>query len=110
MTSVTSPTGMAGISAFAPRPVAALTADLGAQAPQRSAASVGFDEMLGRAVDSGVRHIRDAERVSSAGLMGQASTVELATAMARAEVALQATIAVRDRVVAAYQEVMRMPV
>jgi flagellar hook-basal body complex protein FliE len=30
--------------------------------------------------------------------------------MARAEVALQATIAVRDRVVAAYQEVMRMPV
>jgi flagellar hook-basal body complex protein FliE len=30
--------------------------------------------------------------------------------MARAEVALQTTIAVRDRVINAYQEVMRMPV
>lgn len=110
MTSVTSPTAMAGMNAFAPRPVAALTADLGAQAPQRDAHSVGFDAMLGRAVDNGIQQIRDAERVSSAGLTGHASTVELATAMARAEVALQATIAVRDRVVAAYQEVMRMPV
>jgi flagellar hook-basal body complex protein FliE len=110
MTSVTSPTAMAGMNAFAPRPVTALTADLGAQAPQRDVHSVGFDAMLGRAVDSGIRQIRDAERVSSAGLTGHASTVELATAMARAEVALQATIAVRDRVVAAYQEVMRMPV
>ena len=110
MTSVTSSVGMAGMSAFAPRPVAAIVADLGAQAPQRDAASVGFDDMLGRAVDNGIRQIHDAERMSSAGLMGQVSTVELATAMARAEVALQATIAVRDRVVAAYQEVMRMPV
>jgi flagellar hook-basal body complex protein FliE len=110
MNSVTSSTGMAGISAFAPRPIAAMTADLGAQAPQRDVSTVGFDEMLGRAVDNGIRQIRDAERVTGAGLMGQASTIELATAMARAEVALQATIAIRDRVVAAYQEVMRMPV
>ena len=110
MNSITSSGGMAGISAFAPRPVAAMTADLGAQAPQREASSAGFEEMLGRAVDNGIRQIRDAERVTSAGLMGQASTVELATAMARAEVALQATIAIRDRVVGAYQEVMRMPV
>ena len=110
MTSGTSPTGMAGISVFAPRPVAAVAADLGAQAPQRGAATTGFDEMLGQAVENGIRQIRDAERITSAGLMGQASTVELATAMARAEGALQTTIAVRDRVINAYQEVMRMPV
>ena len=110
MTSVTSPTAMVGMNPFVPRPVAALTADLGAQAPQRDVHNTGFDAMLGRAVDNGIQQIRDAERVSSAGLTGHASTVELATAMARAEVALQATIAVRDRVVAAYQEVMRMPI
>jgi flagellar hook-basal body complex protein FliE len=110
MNSVASSTSMAGISAFAPRPVAATTADLGAQAPQRSMSTAGFDEMLGQAVENGIRQIRQAEQVTGAGLMGQASTVELATAMARAEVALQAMIAVRDRAVAAYQEVMRMPV
>jgi flagellar hook-basal body complex protein FliE len=110
MTGPMSPGGASGMSVFAARPVAALTADLGGLAPQRSAPSAGFDEMLGRAVDNGIRQLADAERTSSAALMGQASTVELATAMARAEVALQATIALRDRVVAAYQEVMRMPV
>ena len=110
MSSGTSPTGMAGISTFAQRPLAAAAADLSVQAPQRSAATAGFDEMLGQAVENGIRQIRDAEQVAGAGLRGEASTVELATAMARAEVALQSTIAIRDRVINAYQEVMRMPV
>jgi flagellar hook-basal body complex protein FliE len=108
MSSAVSSSAMNGMNPFAARPVAALTADLGALAPQRSAAGAGFEEMLGQAIDSGIRQVQEAERTSSAGLMGLASTVELATAMARAEVALQATVAVRDRVVAAYQEVMRM--
>ena len=110
MSSGTYPAGMTGFGAFAPRPTAAVAPDVGLQAPQRSAPAPGFDEMLGRAVENGLQQIRDAERVSGAGLMGQASTVELATAMARAEVALQSTIAIRDRVINAYQEVMRMPV
>jgi flagellar hook-basal body complex protein FliE len=32
------------------------------------------------------------------------------TALAKAELALQTTVAVRDRVVQAYQEIMRMPI
>ena len=109
MTSGTFPSGMAGINAFTPRPVASVGGDLGAQTPQTGPAT-GFDEMLGQAVENGIRQIRDAERMAGAGLKGEASTVELATAMARAEVALQSTIAIRDRVISAYQEVMRMPV
>ena len=110
MNTIASSTGMAGMSAFATRPTAATTADLGAQAPQRALSNAGFDAMLGQAIENGVRQIREAEQVTGAGLMGQASTVELATAMARAAVALQTTLAVRDRVSSAYQEVMRMPV
>lgn len=110
MTGPMSPSAVSGMGLFAARPVAPQPADLIGFSPERSTSSVGFEEMLGRAVDNGIRQIAEAERTSSAALVGNASTVELATAMARAEVALQATIAVRDRVVAAYQEVMRMPV
>jgi flagellar hook-basal body complex protein FliE len=35
---------------------------------------------------------------------------DVVLAVARAELALQTAVAVRDRVVAAYQDVMRMPI
>ncbi|MFQ5563414.1 MAG: flagellar hook-basal body complex protein FliE [Parvularculaceae bacterium] len=41
---------------------------------------------------------------------GEASLVDVATAVSAAEVALETAIAVRNRVIEAYQEVMRMPI
>jgi flagellar hook-basal body complex protein FliE len=42
--------------------------------------------------------------------MGEGSVTDLVIAVGRAELTLQTAVAVRDRVVAAYQEVMRMPI
>jgi flagellar hook-basal body complex protein FliE len=39
-----------------------------------------------------------------------ADLTDVVTAIARAELALQTTVAVRDRVVQAYQDIMRMPI
>ena len=47
---------------------------------------------------------------SARGLMGEGSVTDLVVAVGRAELTLQTAVAVRDRVVAAYQEVMRMPI
>ena len=52
---------------------------------------------------------RHADRMSVAALDGEASVTEVVTAIANAEIALQTVIAVRDRVIEAYQEILRMP-
>jgi flagellar hook-basal body complex protein FliE len=41
---------------------------------------------------------------------GKANVVDVVTAVAESEVAVGALVAVRDRVIAAYEEIMRMPI
>lgn len=57
-------------------------------------------------VDSG----RTAEKVSLNAVSGKVDVVDLVTAVNGAEMTLQTVLAVRDRVVQAYQEIMRMPI
>ena len=85
-------------------------------APSAAAAATGggetasFGEALSRAVQNAVSTSREAEAASARGLMGEGSVTDLVVAVGRAELTLQTAVAVRDRVVAAYQEVMRMPI
>jgi flagellar hook-basal body complex protein FliE len=41
---------------------------------------------------------------------GQSNMVDVVTAVAETEVAINAVVAVRDKVIAAYEEIMRMPI
>jgi flagellar hook-basal body complex protein FliE len=41
---------------------------------------------------------------------GKANVVDVVTAVAETEVAIDALVAVRDRVIQAYEEIMRMPI
>lgn len=50
------------------------------------------------------------DSTSAAAMTGQADTHDLVQAIARAEVALETAVAIRDKVVEAYQEILRMPV
>ena len=43
-------------------------------------------------------------------LSGKANIVDVVTAVAETEVAINAVVAVRDKVIQAYEEVMRMPI
>ncbi len=70
----------------------------------------GFGGALTRAMEGAVELGRTADAASTRALMGQGSVTDVVLAVARAELALQTTVAVRDRVVAAYQDVMRMPI
>lgn len=51
-----------------------------------------------------------ADQVSVAAIEGTADVAEVVTAVANADLALQTVVAVRDQVVAAYQEILRMPI
>lgn len=64
-----------------------------------------LSDALGGAVDTGLK----AEKLQIQAMTGQADLAELATAIAEAELVVNTVVAVRDRAVAAYQEISRMP-
>jgi flagellar hook-basal body complex protein FliE len=70
----------------------------------------GFGAMLKDAMGSiaDTSHKSDAQMQSAA--TGKANVLDVVTAVAETEVAIDALVAVRDKVVAAYEEIMRMPI
>ncbi|MGB0438533.1 MAG: flagellar hook-basal body complex protein FliE [Paracoccaceae bacterium] len=54
--------------------------------------------------------LRDAEETAQAAMAGQADPHALVHALAQTELAVEAAVAVRNKVVEAYQEILRMPV
>ncbi len=90
---------------------AAYRATSGQAAPAAGQEAGGaFQAALTRAVENTVETMHQADAATEAGIMGNASATEVVLAVARAELALQTTVAIRDRVVQAYQDVMRMPI
>ena len=63
-------------------------------------------DAAGAAVEAGQR----GEVASMNALAGNADLAEVVTAVANAEVALQTVVAIRDRVIQAYQDIIRMPI
>lgn len=86
----------------APAPAAAPGSAPGAAGPS-------FGDVLKQAVEGAVHQGHTADTASTQALTGKAGATDVVLAVAKAELALQTAVAVRDRVVAAYQEVMRMP-
>ncbi len=63
-------------------------------------------ESLQHAVQSG----RQAEELSLKQISGEADLKDVVTAVANAEHTLETVVAVRDKVLSAYQEILRMPI
>lgn len=70
----------------------------------------GFGDMLARAMQGVVDAGHQADAQSMQAIAGQGNLTDVVTAVSRAELALQSAVAIRDRVVQAYQDVMRMPI
>ena len=69
-----------------------------------------FGATLQRAMEDAVDLGRSADAASTQALLGQGSVTDVVLAVSRAEMALQTATTLRDKVVAAYQDVMRMPI
>jgi flagellar hook-basal body complex protein FliE len=54
--------------------------------------------------------LRQTEDVAKAGLAGKAEPQSVVMALASTELAIETAVTLRDRVVEAYQEILRMPV
>lgn len=73
-------------------------------------ADEGFGGVLERALQGVVDAGRGAESQAMQALAGGGDLTHVVTAVTKAELGLQAATAVRDRVVSAYQDIMRMAI
>lgn len=69
-----------------------------------------FSALLGKALDATTDAGRKADAQTASVAGGRADIVNVVTAVAESEAAIETLVAVRDRVIAAYEEIMRMPV
>lgn len=103
---------MSGILTFTIRPADAAnayaTVDRGTAGTAGSTSS--FGNALQNAVTSAIETGHAAEAQAMQAIAGGGNLTEVVTALSRAELTLQAATAVRDRVVQAYQDIMKMPI
>ena len=80
----------------------------GAQGTGQLGAS--FSEALSDAVKSASGTIRGGEAAAMQGAAGQGDIVQVVNAVNAAELTLETVVAIRDKVISAYQDIMRMPI
>jgi flagellar hook-basal body complex protein FliE len=91
----------------------ALVGTLGTQLPPQAGqadAAEGFAESLGRLVSSVESTSAEANGAVSRMLDGSGDVHEAMIALQRADMTFQLTVQVRNKLVTAYQEIMRMPI
>lgn len=79
----------------------------------RQIAEVGkpdFGEMVRAAVGNVVDQGRQAEAKTLAYASGKADVVDVVTAVAETQTAFETMVALRDKVIAAYEDIMKMPI
>jgi flagellar hook-basal body complex protein FliE len=69
-----------------------------------------FGSVLQRAMEGAIDLGNQADAQSMKALAGGNNITEVVTAVSKAELALQSTVAIRDRMVQAYQDIIKMPI
>jgi flagellar hook-basal body complex protein FliE len=82
----------------------------GAARPLTAPDPRGASTSLGRAAESFVETLVRAETTATGAVTGQTDPHALVAALNEAQLAVETVVAVRDRVVEAYMEILRMPV
>jgi flagellar hook-basal body complex protein FliE len=69
-----------------------------------------FGSLLKNALGAVAEAGQTSDRQAQAMVAGKANIVDVVTAVAETEVAVEALVSVRDKVIQAYEEIMRMPI
>lgn len=83
----------------------------GAAADDNAMSSGGddFASLVKGAIKEAIRIGEHGERMSIAGINDKADLTQVVTAVAEAELTLRTVVNVRDKVITAYREILRMP-
>ncbi|GAN55792.1 flagellar hook-basal body complex protein FliE [Tanticharoenia sakaeratensis] len=101
----------AASNAYAATMQSAATGDDGvSDGISQSATGSDFGSVLSQAVSGAIQSGHSAESLAAQGISGGGDMTQIVTAVSQAQLALQTTTVVRDRMVQAYQDVMRMSI
>lgn len=86
----------------------------GVSAPAKTGSEPGegndFASLLAENLQSVVDAGRQSDKLSLDMINGKANVVDVVTAVSNTEIMVEGMVAVRDRVISAYEEIMRMPI
>jgi flagellar hook-basal body complex protein FliE len=102
-----------GVSALSATKSTADTLGAGAAQAASGGGSVeggGFDQVLGQVVGDAVSAMQTGEATAIQGLQGSVPAFKVVEAVMDAQRSLQSVLAIRDKVVSAYQEISRMSI
>lgn len=75
-----------------------------------SGSTPNFGELVAQNIQSTIETGKHSDRMSLDLVNGNADIVDVVTAIAETEVAIESMVTVRDRIIQAYEEIMRMPI
>jgi flagellar hook-basal body complex protein FliE len=76
----------------------------------QEAIGASFSDTLNQVVSQGIATVRGGEATAVKGIEGSATTQEVVDAVMSAERTMQTAVAIRDKLVSAFQEISRMPI
>ncbi|HTN63354.1 MAG TPA: flagellar hook-basal body complex protein FliE [Devosia sp.] len=77
---------------------------------QKDGQGPDFAKMLAQSVQGVVDTGKASDAMSMDMVNGKADVVDMVTALSKTEIAIESMVTVRDRVISAYEEIMRMPI
>jgi flagellar hook-basal body complex protein FliE len=94
--------------------VARITSDAStlalAKKPAEADPETSFASVLKNAISSVAEMGHKSDAQTRAAVSGKGNIVDVVTAVSETEVAIDAVVAVRDRVIQAYEDIMKMPI
>jgi flagellar hook-basal body complex protein FliE len=103
-------TALAATKAYANVQKALTAVDPGAAGGQALSPGGGFGDILKSAMSDAMKSSKNAEAQMVSQAQGKAQLIDVVTAVSSAEQSLSTVMAIRDQVIGAYQEIMRMPI
>ncbi|MFC4270521.1 flagellar hook-basal body complex protein FliE [Sneathiella chungangensis] len=82
----------------------------GANEAAEAVGGPSFAEMLASAGTEAIETGVNSEQISLEAITGDAGLADIVTAVSNAEATLETVVAVRDRVIQAYQDIIKMPI
>ncbi len=71
---------------------------------------IDFGELIKSGLNNAINTIKAADPAGAAAVAGKADLNDVVQAITKSELTLQTIVAIRDRLIGAYQEILRMPI
>lgn len=78
--------------------------------PSDEGQGVSFSDFLEDKARESIETLREGEKMSGKAVTGEADITDVVEAVTAAELTLETVVAMRDRMVSAFQEILRMPI